>query len=155
MAMTPYNRALDLLSARAYSAQDLRRKLIRKEVPPEEADAVIERLTESGLLNDAKFAESFARSKMVGSGTSRRRVTQELARKGIRGEMVTQVVDSVVAEEEIDTRVVVERVARKKLVSMGDLEPLVVRRRLYAFLARKGYDLDEIQSAMRLVLAEG
>lgn len=149
MAPTPYNRALDLLSARAYSAKELRRKLIQKEVPAEEADGVVERLIEAGLLDDAKYAASYARSKMLGSGASARRIKQELGRKGIRGELAGQAVEQVIADEEIDTRAVVERVARKKLTSMGDLEPLVLRRRLYGFLARKGYDVDEIQSVMQ------
>ncbi|MFL5558330.1 MAG: hypothetical protein ACJ794_06860 [Gemmatimonadaceae bacterium] len=44
--------------------------------------------------------------------------------------------------------------ATKKLAQLGDLEPLVLRRRLFAFLARRGYDLDEIKSVVsRLVSA--
>ena len=51
----------------------------------------------------------------------------------------------VIVDEEIDTAAVVERVARKKLAQLGDLEPLVLRRRLFGFLARRGYDVDEIK----------
>jgi regulatory protein len=140
---------LDLLSARAYSAKELRRKLVQKEVAPEEADRVIERLTEAGLIDDTKYALSYTRSKLLGSGASARRIKQELGRKGICGEIAGEAVEQVIADEEIDTRAVVERVAKKKLASMGDLEPLVLRRRLYGFLARKGYDIDEIQSVMQ------
>ena len=43
---------------------------------------------------------------------------------------------------------VIDRVAKKKLVQLGDLEPLVLRRRLFAFLARRGYDLDEIKAVV-------
>ena len=39
----------------------------------------------------------------------------------------------------------IERVAQKKLTQLGDLEPIVLRRRLFAFLARRGYDVDEIK----------
>jgi len=149
MTMTPYNRALDLLSRRPYSSKDLRRKLIQKEIPPDEADRIIERLTESGLLDDTRYALSYARSKLVGAGASTRRVRQELARKGVAAELVGEAIEQVIVDEEIDTRATVERAARKKLASMGDLEPLVLRRRLYGFLARKGYDIDDIQSVMR------
>ena len=151
MAQTPYNRALDLLSARSYTVRELRRKLIQKEVPAAEADAVVARLLDSGLLDDVKYASAYARSKIVGSGASARRVKQELARKGVAAETATEAVEQVIVEEEVDTAAVVERVARKKLASMGDLEPLVLRRRLFAFLARKGYDLDEIQSVVRRI----
>lgn len=152
MPVSPYNRALDLLAARAYSTKELRRKLVQKGVPTEEADAVIDRLTETGLLDDARYALAFARTKLLGPGASARRIKQELARKGVTGELATEAIDQVVADEEIDTREVVLRAARKKLATMGDLDPITLRRRLYSFLARRGYDQDEIQSVVREVL---
>lgn len=149
MAQSAYNRALDLLSARPYTVRGLRRKLMQKEVPADEADAVIQRLTEAGLLDDEKYALAYARSKLVGTGSSKRRIRQELGRKGVSADVSDQAVEQVIVDEEVDTRALVERVARKKLASMGDLEPLVLRRRLYGFLARRGYDLDEIQGVMK------
>lgn len=153
MALTPYNRALDLLSQRPYTARDLRRKLVQKEVPADEADAVIERLTEAGLIDDAKYALAYARSKMLGSGASRRRIKQDLTRKGVKGDVASEAVEQVIVDEEVDTKAVIERAARKKLASMGDLEPLVLRRRLFAFLARRGYDPDEILEVTRAIFS--
>lgn len=151
MAQTPYNRALDLLSARAYTVRQLRRKLIQKEVPADEADAVIERLCGAGLLDDERYALAYARSKLVGQGSSVRRIAQELARKGVSAELGKRAIEQTVADEEIDTRAVIDRVARKKLASMGDLEPVVMRRRLFAFLARRGYELDEIRDVVAAI----
>jgi regulatory protein len=148
VAQTPYNRALDLLSARPYTVRQLRRKLIQKEVPADEADAVIERLLGAGLLDDVRYALAYARSKLIGQGASVRRIAQELARKGVSAEISKQAIAEVVVDEEVDTRAVIERVARKKLASMGDLEPVVLRRRLFAFLARRGYELDEIRDVV-------
>jgi regulatory protein len=66
--------------------------------------------------------------------------------------VATDAIAAVLDQEEIDPAVVIERVARKKLAQLGDLEPLVLRRRLFAFLARRGYDVDEIKSVVgRLV----
>ena len=151
MAQTPYNRALDLLSARPYTVRQLRRKLIQKEVPADEADAVIERLLGAGLLDDERYALAYARSKLVGPGSSARRISQDLARKGVSSELSKQAIEQVVVDEEIDTSAVIERVARKKLASMGDLEPVVLRRRLFAFLARRGYEMDEIREVVAAV----
>lgn len=151
MAQTPYNRALDLLSARPYTVRQLRRKLIQKEVPADEVDAVVQRLVAAGLLDDAKYAVAYARSKLVGQGASARRVGQDLARKGVSAEISEQAIADVVIDEEVDTRAVIERVARKKFASMGDLEPVVLRRRLFAFLARRGYELDEIRDAVAAI----
>ena len=86
MALTPYNRALDLLSARRYTVRQLRRKLIQKEVPPDEADSIVERLLAAGLLDDSRYALAYARSKLIGQGASVRRIGQDLARKGVSAE---------------------------------------------------------------------
>jgi regulatory protein len=151
VAQTPYNRALDLLSARPYTVRQLRRKLAQKEVPADEADAVIARLLGAGLLDDERYALAYARSKLVGQGSSARRISQELARKGVSAELSKQAIEQVVIDEEVDTRAVIERVARKKFASMGDLEPAVLRRRLFAFLARRGYELDEIREVVAIL----
>ena len=142
---TAYNYALNLLSARPYSTQALHRKLIQKEYSAADADDAIRRLVDNGLLNDAKYAEQYARSKILSTGASKRRLTQDLYRKGIKGDVATSAIANVIADEQIDTAAVIEQVARKKLAQLGDLEPLVLRRRLFGFLARRGYDVDEIK----------
>ena len=143
--VSAYNYALNLLAARPYSTRALHRKLIQKEYSAADAEDAIRRLVAAGLLDDAKYAEQYARSKMLATGASRRRLTQDLYRKGIKSDIAATAIDNVVADEEIDTAGMIERVARKKLAQLGDLEPLVLRRRLFAFLARRGYDVDEIK----------
>jgi regulatory protein len=145
---TAYNYALNLLSARPYSTSALYRKLIQEKYSAADAEDAIRRLVDNGLLNDAKYAEQYARSKILSTGSSKRRLQQDLYRKGIKGDVATAAIANVLEQEEIDPAVVVERVARKKLAQLGDLEPLVLRRRLFAFLARRGYDLDEIKSVV-------
>ena len=140
-----YNYALNLLSARPYAVKALHRKLIQKEYSAADAEDAIRRLVDAGLLDDAKYAAQYARSKIVSSGTSKRRLQQDLYRKGIKTDVSAAAIGQVIEDEEIDTAAVVEQVARKKLAQLGDLEPLVVRRRLFAFLARRGYDIDEIK----------
>ena len=149
---TAYNYALSLLAARPYASIALRRKLIQKEYPAADTDDVIRRLLDNGLLNDAKYAEQYARSKMLSTGASKRRLTQDLYRKGIKTEMATTAIANVIEQDEIDPAAVILRVARKKRAQLGDLEPVVLRRRLFAFLARRGYDLDDIKGVVsRLV----
>jgi len=143
--VSAYNYALNLLAARPYSTRALQKKLIQKEYPAADADDAIRRLVSAGLLDDAKYAEQYARSKMLATGASKRRLTQDLYRKGIKSDVASAAIDTVVADEEIDTEAMIERVARKKLTQLGDLEPLTLRRRLFAFLARRGYEVEEIK----------
>jgi regulatory protein len=145
---TAYNYALNLLSARPYATRALHRKLIQKQYSAADADDAIRRLVDNGLVNDAKYAEQYARTKIAITGASKRRIQQDLFRKGIKGDVATSAIATVLEQEDIDPAAVIERVARKKLAQLGDLEPIVLRRRLFAFLARRGYDVDEIKTVV-------
>ena len=94
----------------------------------------------------------FARGKLLGPGASRRRIRQQLFQRGIKGDVADSAIDSVIADEEVNLDAVVERDARKKLASLAGLDAVVLKRRLYSHLARRGYDLDEINAVMKKVM---
>jgi regulatory protein len=146
-----YDRALNMLAFRARSSAELGRALVRKGEPRELVDTAVARLVEQGLLDDAAFAQSFTRSKVIGAGQSKRRVQQDLARKGVARAVTDVAIATVFEEEGVDQTAVVEQAARKKLRSLLKLDPVVRRRRLYAFLARRGYDGDDVRRAMEAV----
>jgi regulatory protein len=146
-----YDRALNMLAFRGRASRELARGLVRKGEPKELVDRAIARLQEQGLLDDSAFAESFTRAKVLGAQQSKRRVQQDLARKGVDRAVSDAAIATVFEEEGVDQREVVEAAARKKLRSLVKLEPVVRRRRLYAFLARRGYDGEDIRNAMEAV----
>ena len=150
--VTTYDRALNMIALRARSAAELRRLLVRKGEPADVVDVAIDRLLRAGFLDDGSFARQFARSKAVGAGLSRRRVQQELARRGVARDIADSAIAEVFAEEQIDDADTIDRVARKKLKALARLDPQVQRRRLYAFLARRGYEVDDIARTIRAVV---
>jgi regulatory protein len=147
-----YDYALNLLTARPYTVRNLRRKIVQQGFAPADADATIERLVANGLLDDARYAEQFARGRLLGPGASRRRIRQQLFQRGVSAEVADAAIASVIDDESVDLAVVIEKDARKKLTSLSGLEPLVIRRRLYAHLARRGYNVDEINAVMKKVM---
>lgn len=149
-----YERALDMLEARSRGVAELRRLLIRKGEPEADVEAAIERLRASGLLDDANFARQLTRSKALGAGHSRRRIAQELAKRGVDRAVTNEAIDAVFNDEGVDEDAAIQRVARKKLRMLTGLEPMIRRRRLYAYLARRGYDIDDINRALSAVLGE-
>ena len=153
MTSKAYEYALNLLSARAYTSRNLRRKLVQKEFEPDEIEATMERLTASKLLDDSKFAAEYARQKLVAGGSAARRVEQELQKKGIAREQAKEAVDSVVEDESVDAGASAEKAARKKFKSLSGLEPDVQRRRLFGFLGRRGFALDDVKRAVKTVMA--
>jgi regulatory protein len=146
-----YDRALNMLAFRGRASRELARALVRKGEPKELVDRAIVRLQEQGLLDDSAFAEAFTRAKVLGAQQSKRRVQQDLARRGVDRAVSDAAIATVFDEEGVDQREVVEAAARKKLRSLVKLEPAVRRRRLYGFLARRGYDGEDIRKAMEAV----
>ena len=146
-----YDRALNMLAFRARASKELARALVRKGEPQVLVERALVRLTEQGLLDDAAFAQAFTRAKVLGAQHSKRRVQQDLARKGVAREVSDAAIATVFEEEGVDQREVVERAARKKVATLRTLDPIVRRRRLYGFLARRGYDGDDIRKAMEAV----
>jgi regulatory protein len=152
--LATYDRALNMLALRARSSRELRRQLVRKGEPADRVDAAIQRLVAAGLVDDGAFARQFARSKVLGTGMSRRRIEEELGRRGVAREVGGDAVAAVFEEEAVDEAMVVEQVARKKLRSLVKLDRATRTRRLYAFLARRGYDSDKIRQAIEAVTNE-
>ncbi len=147
-----YERALNLLSFRARSAKELGKRLREKGEPAEEIDAVLTRLLQNGLLDDARYAESKARSGIVGKARSRRRMQQDLAQRGVAREVVDKAITTAYAEEGTSELAVAERAARKKMRSLGRHDAQEQKQKLYAFLARQGYPGDVVRKVMKRVL---
>ncbi len=137
--MTAYNKAIECLARAPRSTKDLTRWLLEREYTAEDVAAAIEKLTARGLLNDAQFAVLFTRSRMLNRGMSRLRIQLELAKRGIARDLVDAAITEVMADESFDERAMVEAAATKKFRSLAKLDPEVQKRRLYGFLARKGY----------------
>ena len=152
VADSAYEYALNLLSARAYTVRNLRRKLVQKEFDPADVDSAVGRLTSSRLVDDERFAMEYARQKLVTGAASPRRIEQELLKRGIAQGTARSSVAAVVEEEGVDTSASAEAVARKKMRSLKGFERDVQKKRLFGFLARRGFGLDEIKRAMGIVL---
>ena len=146
-----YDRALNLLAFRARSSRELSRRLKEKGASAECIEQVITKLRDAGLVDDADFARQVARSKVSG-GASKRRVQQELFKRGVERDVADEAVSEVLADENVDMVAVAERVARKRLPSLASADPQSRRRRLYAFLARRGHDSETIRTVMDRVL---
>ena len=147
MARSIHAYALDLLAARAYTVRNLRRKLTQKKFEPAEIDETVERLLSAGILDDSRYAADYVVQRLA-AGTAIRRVKQELTRKGIEGTVADRAIAAAVEDQPVNVDDEIERLATKKLQSLGDIDDFAKRRRVFAFLARRGYELDDIKRVM-------
>lgn len=146
-----YSRSLDMLARAPRSARDLRRRLLLKGEAEADVDATIERLTAAGLLDDAAYARAFVRSKVSSQGFSRRRLQLELAKRGVARDVAEAAIAEVLHDDDVDESANIERVARKKLRALEGLDEETQQRRLYAYLARRGYDVDDVRAVLKAV----
>ena len=150
-----YARSLDILARAPRSIRELRRRLLGKGESEGDVEAVITRLTAAGLLDDAAYARAIVHAKVSAQAFSRRRLQLELAKRGVAREIADAAITDVLSDEGVDEATSLERVARKKLRLLGGLDEATQRRRLFAYLVRRGYDLEHIRSSVRQLLRSG
>ena len=88
-----YNKALDILSRREHSIHELKLKLYKKFEAISEIEEVIIRLENNNLLNDFRFAETYARiRKRKGFGPNK--IHYELKNKGIKESISNEIISA-------------------------------------------------------------
>jgi regulatory protein len=75
-----------------------------------------------------------------------------LRKKGINAEVATAAIDATFADVELDEFGAALAAAEKRLRALASLDPAKRRQRLYAFLARRGYDGDTIRRVLNEIL---
>jgi len=138
--------ALRLLAMRARTTQDVAARLARRGYTPAEIEPVLRRLTAARYLDDAGFARSWARSP-AHRGFGPGRIARELRARGVPESEVSAVLGELADERDI--RGEAQAVAAKKLHALRGLPPAVVRRRLAAHLARRGFTTDVVLELLR------
>lgn len=139
--------ALSLLSFRSRSAVELRRRLERKDFPPEVAEQCVAELVERGLVDDDAFAETWVRDRVRLRPQGKRRLVQELRAKGVDSEAAHEAVGEVLEAEEVSDTELALAAAAKWRPRAGE-DPARARRRLHGFLARRGFSGEAIRAAM-------
>jgi regulatory protein len=110
-----YDYAVKALGRRMRTQVELRRLMKVRVEPGERGDAaisnVLARLNERGYLNDAAYAETYARLRQENDKFGQRRVRQSLGQKGVSSEIVNKVVEASYAQtnEEALARQYLER----------------------------------------------
>jgi regulatory protein len=92
--------ALRTLDHRAYAAKELRRKLSARAESKSALDDVMKKLEEYKLLDDSRFAESFAVSRLEGQGYGAQRVLRDLRARSVGGKVAEDAVQRVYGEVE-------------------------------------------------------
>jgi regulatory protein len=127
---------LRLLTARPRSRAELADALLKRGIPEDVSESVLDRLNELGLINDAALAEAAVHSGHAHRGLGRRVLSTELRRRGVPDKIAREALASVHPEDEEHRA---RELVRRKLRGNTVRDPSTLARRLCAMLARKGY----------------
>jgi regulatory protein len=115
---------------------------------------VVGRLEDQGLLDDAAFAEHFARVRMA-RGHGRGRLLTDLLARGVDRRTAERAVDAVLDAEGVDELEVARTLAMKRIGQLTGYPRDVVFRRVVGYLARRGYRGREVGDMVAEVLGSG
>jgi regulatory protein len=143
--------ALKLLGRTRRTRRDLERRLKEKDFDAATIAATLDRLAEVALVDDVEYARAWLAGRWGRRPSGWRRLEQELRGKGISPEDAGKARELLGergnAPEEVESAAKLVAQARRRYAK---LEPHVQRQRLYALLARRGYDGDVIRRALEL-----
>ena len=131
--------ALAALCSRGEQAEsDLRDKLRKWDVMPDDADRIIRRLKDENFLSEERYARAFVRDKFRFNGWGRIKIAHALRQKHVASQCIDAALD-----EEIDDRIyhdMLIRLLQGKARSLDSREPRAARAALLRFAASRGFE---------------
>ena len=143
-----YTVALTLLSARELSETQLRARLTRRKLDPDDIDIAISRLKADGTLNDRRVALALARMESSIRRRGRARVVQKIRQAGINSDLAEDAVAEVF--QDVDENELLEQALARRLrgASPRDLDDRG-RAKIVRALMAQGFRLEAILKRLR------
>ena len=131
-----YQRTLEWVLTRPHSIKETKDYLFKKEVRSERdisrfRDEILERLISKGHLDDRRFAEYYVENRFVSKGISKKRMRMELMKKGIKSEIIDEVLNSSARNDEAE----IKKIIAKKRNKYDD-------EKLINYLVRQGFGFE-------------
>lgn len=140
-------KALALLAVRARSRRELTDRLRRGGHQPAAVDTVVADLELSGLVDDVAFARAWADERTRLRPSGRRKLESELIGKGVTRDVIARVLEETF-EEHTELELAVQA-ASKRTRRFGGSVPEKERKRLHAFLVRRGFGHEVAATVVR------
>lgn len=133
------------LSYRPRSQKEVREYLWRKKVDEEEGEAIVRQLEKDNYLNDEEFARWWVEQRTTFQPKGWQALKMELKQKGLKNEIIEEIRSQGLGVREFE---LAQKVAEKKLRSLGNLPSLELKQKLSATLARRGFDWETIKEVV-------
>jgi regulatory protein len=142
-----YRTALRALEIRSFARADLSRRLLRKAHPRPAVEAALQRIDQLGLLDDATYARTYVQTRAA-RGRGPLRLTRDLLSMGVERSLIDRALEAEWPEGSDQTTVPLA-LARKRAGQLNGLPRQTKRRRVTAYLARRGFVGREISEMVQ------
>lgn len=143
--------ALNLLSFRARSVNELERRLKQKGYEEEIIGEVISGLERVDLLNDERFTSDFIKGRMAAKPTGKNKLFWELRQKGVPQETIDEALGEVDEDQEYEAAL---RLAESKVDRSPNTDIHSEKRRLSGLLQRRGFNWDIVSRVLNRVFSD-
>ena len=144
--------AIRILTAMPRAVQEMKRRLMQRGHKGAVVAAVVGRLETSGLLDDEAFARHFSRVRLA-RGHGPPRILTDLLSRGVERRLAEHAIDEVLEAEEVDPNEAARVLAEKRSAQLGDLPADTKKRRMLAYLGRRGFRGYEVTEIVEEVIA--
>jgi regulatory protein len=148
-AEVAYEKALRLLDYRPRTGQEIRKRLHDKGFDEAVIEGVIQRLSNANLVQDQQYARMWVDNRNEFHPRSQRLIRYELRNKGVSELLINNALVESASDEDLATRAA-EKYARR----LDRLDWSVFRKKLSAFLARRGFSFATINPVVHSVWHE-
>ncbi len=139
------NYAFLLLKFRLRSEKELYQRLKRKKFEEPIISETLAFLKAKGFIDDETFARTWVASRLK-RPLGLRRIRQELRAKGLDEEIIERQICEI--KKDYPEEEIVRQLAGTKLDKMKDLDPRVAKRRVAAYLLRRGFPPETVADVM-------
>jgi regulatory protein len=133
-----YGQVLQYIALRPHSEWEVRTYLKRKHATPALADYIVNKLSDTKLIDDAHFASSWVGNRRLLHPSSKRKLQQELRAKHVNSEAIEQAL----TEDEGSEQTALQELIAKKRSRYPD------KLKLMQYLSRQGFNYSDIRQAL-------
>jgi len=147
-----YDVAVRALMRRAHSVHEMKKKLERRSDNKLLVQLVMARLKENGIIDDARYAEQFARQRTESRKQGKFRIARDLRGRGIPDRHIDAALEET-AKTTDEGAMVRQRIERKLRSYRGELDEKKLAS-MYRSLLRAGFSTDVVRRELKAVVKE-
>lgn len=138
--------AFDFLSYRLRSEREIKDKLKNKKISSKTIVRTIDHLRELGLLNDEEFTKQVIQNYITGKPKGKNFIKQKLFQKGVSRQISEKILEEVFTD--VNEKQIILEVFDKYSKKLQNYDNKEKKRKIFAYLAGKGFDFDLINQVI-------